>query len=137
MSNIQPAPTIDDVKVWSYKNTAMVAQMYTMAACSHGLSTCMMEGYDTRRVSDILRLPANDRYGVPLMVATGFEYQDPDLLERQEQEENDSGSASYPSVSDSRSNRTARLPIDEVVFGNLFGAPLKEIREDDESKNVA
>jgi len=103
MSTVQPAPTIDEVKVWSYKNTAMAAQTYTLAACSHGLSTCMMEGYDSRRVSDILRLPPNDRYGIPVMVATGFEYQDV---------QDKSGPI----------KRTPRLGLEEVVFSDTFGS---------------
>jgi predicted nucleotidyltransferase len=34
--------------------------------------------YDTRRVKEILRIP--DRFGVPLMVATGYEYGAPPVV---------------------------------------------------------
>ena len=46
--------------------------MYTSAVMAHGLSTCMMERYDARRVKEILRIP--ERYGVLLMVARGYDY---------------------------------------------------------------
>ena len=44
LSPIQPMPSMENVESWSYKNAGIVAQMYTMAATAHGLSTCMMEG---------------------------------------------------------------------------------------------
>lgn len=44
MSPVQPMPSMENVESWSYKNAGIVAQMYTMAATAHGLSTCMMEG---------------------------------------------------------------------------------------------
>ena len=65
MSPIQPMPSIDSVQSWSFKNTSLVAQTFVLAATSHGFATCLMEGYDDRRVKEILRIP--DRYGVPLI----------------------------------------------------------------------
>ena len=44
LSPVQPMPTMENVESWSYKNAGIMAQMYTMAATAHGLSTCMMEG---------------------------------------------------------------------------------------------
>jgi nitroreductase len=44
LSPVQPMPSMENVESWSYKNAGIVAQMYTMAATAHGLSTCMMEG---------------------------------------------------------------------------------------------
>jgi nitroreductase len=44
LSPVQPMPSIENVESWSYKNAGIMAQMYTMAATAHGLSTCMMEG---------------------------------------------------------------------------------------------
>eukprot|EP00578_Thalassiosira_sp_NH16_P012262 CAMPEP_0181119198 /NCGR_PEP_ID=MMETSP1071-20121207/23480_1 /TAXON_ID=35127 /ORGANISM="Thalassiosira sp., Strain NH16" /LENGTH=310 /DNA_ID=CAMNT_0023203741 /DNA_START=10 /DNA_END=938 /DNA_ORIENTATION=+ len=72
LSPVQPMPTMENVESWSYKNAGIVAQTYTMAATAHGLKTCMMEGYDARRAKEILRVP--ERYGIPLMVATGYGY---------------------------------------------------------------
>lgn len=44
LSPVQPMPTMENVESWSYKNAGIMAQMYTLAATAHGLSTCMMEG---------------------------------------------------------------------------------------------
>lgn len=99
MSEIQPMPSVEPVQAWSYKNAGLMAQSYTLAATSHDLATCMMEGYDARRAKDVLRVP--DRYAIPIMVATGYEYEDPSTF--------------VP---------TPRLCMDEVVFGDTFGEPL-------------
>ncbi len=100
MSEIQPMPSVEPVQAWSYKNAGLVAQQYTLAATSHDLATCMMEGYDVRRAKDVLRVP--DRYGIPIMVATGYEYEDPSTF-----------------------LTTPRLEMDELVFGDTFGSPLR------------
>lgn len=99
LSAMQPMPSIDPVESWSYKNTAIAAQTLCLAAVSHGLGTCMMEGYDVRRTRRILRIP--ERYGVPLMVCMGYDY-----------EEEEEG------------KRTPRLEEGEVVFGDVFGGAL-------------
>jgi hypothetical protein len=67
-----------------------------------------MEGFDPRRLKEILQIPS-DRYGIPMVVATGFEYMDPDSAEE------DTASASP---------QTARLNMTEVVFSNSFGVPM-------------
>lgn len=99
MSSISAMPQIESVQAWSYKNTSLLAQTYVYAAESHDLATAMMEGYDQRRVKEILRVP--DRYAIPLMVATGYEYQD----------EGEGQPA------------TPRLDINETVFSDVFGDP--------------
>jgi hypothetical protein len=48
----QPMPTIEPVQAWTYKNSALMAQTYVLAATSHELATCIMEGYDGRRVKE-------------------------------------------------------------------------------------
>jgi nitroreductase len=101
LSAIQPMPNIENIESWSFKNTCLMAQTFLFAAHSHGLATCMMEGFDARRVKQILRVP--DRYGVPLMVATGYEYSGDGFVEHK---------------------RTPRLNKDEVCFGDTFGEPL-------------
>jgi nitroreductase len=70
-----------------------------LAATSHGLGTCIMEGFDARRLKELLRVP--DRYAACACVATGYEHQD-----------NDNEWDSKPSP---------RLPLEEVVFGDTFG----------------
>ena len=101
MSPSQPMPTIDSIQAWSYKNTSLMAMNFCLAATSHGLSTCLMEGYDTRRVKDLLRIP--DRYDVPLMCSVGYEYEGDDKEE---------------------CGKTPRLEPEEVFFSDLFGQQL-------------
>ena len=103
MSPIQPVPSIDSVQSWSFKNTSLVAQTFVLAATSHGLSTCLMEGYDDRRVKDILRIP--DRYAVPLICCVGYEYEGDDNTEKKNHD----------------SKKAPRLNLDEVFFGDTFG----------------
>lgn len=117
LSAVQPMPTIESVEAWSYKNSALLAQTYVFAATSHGLATCMMEGYDARRAKEILRVP--DRYAVPVMVATGYEYE---------------GSDNFAAL-----GKTPRLNMDEVFFGDFFGQRLdllEDIQEHNESENT-
>lgn len=107
MSELQPMPSVEPVQAWSYKNAGLMAQTFTLAATSHDLATCMMEGYDVRRAKQVLRVP--DRYAIPIMVATGYEYEDPATF--------------VP---------TRRLNMDEVVFGDTFGEPLDLSDNDDD-----
>lgn len=95
----QPMPGIESLQAWSYKNTALAVQSYVLAATSHDLATAIMEGYDPRRTKEILQIP--DRYEIPMMVATGYDY----------------GGDTLP--------RTPRLALEEVVFAESFGAPLE------------
>ena len=85
---------------------------------SHNLRTCMMEGYDARRVKEILR---PDRYGVPLMVATGYEY-GRELPVHHVDEDDDELIEDGDGVSDMQ-QRTPRLEMNELFFGDTFGAP--------------
>jgi nitroreductase len=107
ISEVQPMPSIEPVQAWSYKNAALMAQSYTLAATSHDLATCMMEGYDVRRAKKVLRVP--DRYAIPFMVATGYEFENPATFQP-----------------------TPRLKREEVVFGDTFGAPLDLSEESDD-----
>ena len=99
LSKHQPMPTLESQEVWSCKNTALLIQTFVYAVQSHGLQSCIMEGYDARRVKEILEIP-HDRYAVPMVVATGYAYQDEDTP------------------------KTPRLPIQEVFFQNTFGNPI-------------
>ena len=58
-----------------------------------------MEGFDGRRMQEILRIP--DRYAIPLAVAVGYEYEDPETFEK-----------------------SPRLDLSETVFSDSFGQPL-------------
>merc|ERR1712157_180479 len=98
LSNLsQPMPNIESIHSWSYKNTSLMAQTFVLGATSYGLSTSIMEGYDSRRLKQILKVP--DRYGIPLMVAAGYDYED----------------------GNKESVETPRLDIDEVFFSDTFG----------------
>lgn len=96
----QAMPQIEPIHSWSSKNTALVVQSYVLAATSHNLATCVMEGFDARRMQEILRIP--DRYCIPMVVATGYDYDDND---------------------DTTQEYTPRLNLDEVVFADEFGEP--------------
>jgi nitroreductase len=111
-STNQPMPDIDFARVWSYKNTALMVQSYVLAATSHSLHTSIMEGFDPRHMKDLLHIP-DDRYGIPMVVATGYEYCNP----------TDANASSKESHTDD--SRTARLNINEVVFQDTFGVPIK------------
>ena len=99
LSGVHPMPIVEPIQAWSYKNASLLAQTFVYAAESYDLATCIMEGFDGRRVKEILRVP--DRYAIPLMVATGYEYEDP-----------------------SNVSRTPRLDLEEIVFGETFASPL-------------
>ena len=119
LSPVQPMPTMEHVESWSYKNAGIMAQMYTMTATAHGLSTCMMEGYDARRAKEILQVP--DRYGIPLMVATGYDWGAAEPVVHADLDEEgvvglDNGMP--------KQKKTPRLEMNELFFGDTFGAPL-------------
>jgi nitroreductase len=130
LSPVRPMPTMEDAGMWSYKNAGIASQMYTMAATAHGLSTCMMEGYDARRAMEILRVPP-ERYGLPIMVATGYGYDGTatpashadDMGGEDDAEEEGGGS------DDKRPTRTPRLGMNELFFGDTFGEPLDFLRD--------
>lgn len=97
-------PVIDPILAWSYKNTALMVQSWVLSASSFDLATCIMEGMDCRRLSRVLRIP--DRYAVPMVVATGYDFAGP-----------------------SEDVQTPRLPLEDVVFRDTFGTPWKVKKE--------
>lgn len=97
-STVRQMPGIEPVQAWSYKNAALSVQSYVLSATANDLATAIMEGYDPRRCKEILRIP--DRYDIPMMVATGYEY--------------------FEEVEPP----TPRFSIEEVVFQNIFGTPV-------------
>mmetsp|Transcript_14763 Transcript_14763/g.21086 ORF Transcript_14763/g.21086 Transcript_14763/m.21086 type:complete len:268 (+) Transcript_14763:122-925(+) len=116
LSPLQPMPSVEGVEAWGYKNTALMVQTYVLAATSHGLGTCIMEGFDKRRAKDILSIP--DRFSLPMMVATGYDWDD-----KINNEENPTP--------------TPRLNKEEIFFGETFGQilDLENIHNDPLSKN--
>ena len=96
---VRPTPGIEPIQAWAYKNTSLAVQSYVLSATSHDLATAIMEGFDPRRCKEILRIP--DRYDIPMMVATGYEY-----FEGEEE------------------SRTPRFDLEEMVSDNTFGTPV-------------
>lgn len=68
--NIKPSYTNTAVD-WSYKNTALAAATYMLAATAHGLTTAPMEGFDERRLCSALDID-QARYSIPLVISTGY-----------------------------------------------------------------
>lgn len=81
-----------------------------LAAAAHGLDTCPMEGFDGRRIQQVLRIPA-PRYAIPLIVATG--YAKPE----------EKAKAETPGSK----GRSPRFPPETVVFNECFGRGFKGI----------
>lgn len=54
-----------DVRLWAAKSTALACENLVLALRAHGFDSCMMEGFDTGRVSRMLNLSADE---FPIMV---------------------------------------------------------------------
>jgi nitroreductase len=109
LSKMQPMPTLEPVQAWTYKSTALTAQAFVLAATSHDLATCNMEGYDGRRVKELLRIP--DPCEISIAVAIGYDYD----------------TTQVPL-------QTPRLQLEEVCFMDSSGVPLmldEEEHDDD------
>jgi nitroreductase len=111
MSLAKPMPSIEPISVWASKNTAIMVQQYILAATSHNLATSLMEGIDPRRMKEVLDIP--DRYSIPMVAATGYEWSQAPKNEVQ----------------------TPRLDVDEVVFRDKFGVGWQR-REDDHASDL-
>lgn len=51
--------THSDMRVWAAKTVALAAENFMLALRAHGFDSCPMEGFDERRVYQILDLPAD------------------------------------------------------------------------------
>ena len=105
MSPLQPMPSVSSLEAWSYKNTAIAASWYMLACSAHGLDTCPMEGFDGRRIMQVLRIPAS-RYAIPLVISTGY------------------GKATGAPLA---AKKSPRFPPEAVVFKDTYGEPFKGI----------
>lgn len=54
-----------DVKLWAAKSTALACENLVLALRAYGFDSCMMEGFDTARVTKLLGLSADE---FPIMV---------------------------------------------------------------------
>ena len=73
LSPLKAMPVIADSNsdTWSVKNTTFAAQNFLLAATSYGLSTCVMEGFDERRLCSLLNVPTN-LFTIPYIICTGY-----------------------------------------------------------------
>ena len=110
---VKAMPLPEPIQAWSYKNASLAVQSYVLSATAHDLATAIMEGYDPRRCKEILRIP--DRYDIPMIVATGYEY--------------------FENVEEQPT--TPRFGVEEIVFDNTFGQPVSLSVHDDETKRNA
>lgn len=120
MTSFRPVPSYAPTIAWAYKQTIFAASTFLLAAESHGLATCPMEGFDERRVKHCLDVP--DRYSVPVIIASGYHHhrppeedQDQEDQEQQEQHDHD------PIV---QQKTTPRFPLSDLFFSGRFGAHL-------------
>ncbi|RLO00113.1 hypothetical protein DYB28_003508 [Aphanomyces astaci] len=97
LTPFQPVPTYVPTIAWSYKSTMLAVSQYILAAESHGIGCCVMEGFDETWVRHALDIP--DRYSVPVVVASG-----------------------YPVDVDPSPALSPRLAPSQVFFGGKFGA---------------
>ena len=88
-----------------------------------------MHRFDSRRAKEILRIP--DRYGIPLMVATGYDYGSPPVIHadvpHSDDRWGDNGELNTQhsfQTSKKSQQRTPRLEMNELFFGDTFGEPL-------------
>ena len=103
-SALQPSPIIPyDPSAWSVKNTIFAAQTFLLAATAHGLATAPMEGYDERRLCDVLGIPRN-RYSIPLVICVGYS-----LENIEEKEKLSSGGKSRK-----------RYPLEDICYTDRF-----------------
>ncbi|MDG2062207.1 MAG: nitroreductase family protein [Flavobacteriaceae bacterium] len=50
--------TSEDLRVVGHKSTALAAQNFMMSMAGYGYDTCPMEGFDSKRLKQILKLPS-------------------------------------------------------------------------------
>ena len=105
------------------KSAALACENFVLAIQAQGCATCMMEGFDARRAKEILRIP--DRYVIPLMVATGYDYGAVTPIVHADLDESLNLEYEEESDREEKCKRTPRLEMNEVFFGDTFGQPLE------------
>lgn len=98
-----PMPSLSSAETWAAKQATMVAMTYMLACSARNMATIPMEGIQARGIRRALGIPS--RYAIPLVVATGMDYQAQDK--------------------EARKSVTRRYEMDEVIFGNQFGSKLE------------
>jgi len=103
LSPLKSMSITEPIQAWSYKNTSLLVSTFVYAATSHELQTCIMEGFDAKRIKEKLLIP--NRYAVPCVVAVGYGVE----------EESASNCQSI------KIKRTPRLDKKEVFWAETFG----------------
>jgi nitroreductase len=88
-----------DTKAYAWKSAMMASMTFMLAASSHGLATHAMEGFDERRVKQVVGLPHH--FSVPVIISLGY--------------------------SDQEIQRSTRLPPEKVFKSNSFETPLQDV----------
>ncbi|KAL0479783.1 NADH dehydrogenase nox [Acrasis kona] len=88
-----------NIKAYTWKSAMMAAMTFMLAASSHNLSTHAMEGFDERRLKQLVGLPSH--YSIPVVICLGY--------------------------SDEKENTSSRLPTDHVYRENDFEVPMQDI----------
>ncbi len=57
--------SLEQMRLWAVKSTALAAQNLMLAFQSHGYSTCPMEGFDEQRLKQVLPVPKG---AIPIML---------------------------------------------------------------------
>jgi nitroreductase len=58
-----------DMEIWAVKSTALACENFMLGMRAYGFDTCPMEGFDSRRVRKLVRLPSDAL--VPMILAVG------------------------------------------------------------------
>lgn len=111
----KPVPRFERPETWAAKNTMLAAMTLMLAASSHGLTTCPMEGFDARRLRRLVKLPS--RYIVPVVVCVGYAATPAEEAAQEGKE----GHA----VSSKQAPASLRFDMDEVVCEETYGVPWK------------
>lgn len=117
LSPITPSPLLGfSMEEWASKNTSLAAMTFMLAASSHDLISCPMEGFDERRMKSLLSIPEQG-YHVPMVVAVGYP-------KTQNVGGGEPNTNKPPSPPQPPLQRRVRFPLDYCCFGERFNEKL-------------
>ena len=108
IKKIYVLPSFSSAETWTTKQIMLYAMTYMLGCTSRGLATIPMEGINASGMRGVLKAPR--RYSIPLVVCTGLPYH----------ADTTKGEGLLVSQNLPK-NASPRYPMDEVIFGNLFG----------------